>query len=75
MKTSLSPIFKTDHHRSLIAFNLSNKPRILSLDNLAASDFEVLVESSSEALLSGTIEGRSLRLNLAPLSGVALDLN
>jgi glycosidase len=59
---TLAYLRKTDHHRSLIAFNLSNKPRILSLDNLAASDFEVLVESSSEALLSGTIEGRSLRL-------------
>lgn len=72
---TLAYLRKTDHHRSLIAFNLSNKPRILSLDNLAASDFEVLVESSSEALLSGTIEGRSLRLKLAPLSGLALDLN
>lgn len=72
---TLSYLRKLDHHRSLIAFNFSNKPRILSLDNLSVSTFHLLVASSPEALLSGTFEGRTLRLKLAPLSGVALHLN
>ncbi|MDA9197374.1 hypothetical protein N9O52_04275 [Akkermansiaceae bacterium] len=71
---TLAYLRKTDHHQSLIAFNFSDKPRIVSLDNLAVSEFELLVESSPDALLSGTIEGRTLHLKLAPLSGVALHL-
>jgi glycosidase len=72
---TLSYLRKKDHHRSLIAFNLSNTPRNLSIDNLSISNFELLVASRPKALLTGTIEDRTLRLKLAPLSGVALQLN
>ena len=74
-KFTLSYLRVLGSHRSLIAFNFSNKPRIVSLDNLAVSEFELLVKSSPDALFSGTIEGRTLRLKLAPFSGVALHLN
>ena len=72
---TLAYLRKIDQHRSLIAFNFSNKPRTLSLDNQSVLSFELLVASRPEALLSGTIEARILRLKLAPLSGVALHLN
>ena len=72
---TLAYLRKIDQHRSLIAFNFSNKPRTLSLDNQSVLSFELLVASRPEALLSGTIEARILRLKLSPLSGVALHLN
>jgi glycosidase len=72
---TLAYLREIDQHRSLVAFNFSNKARTLSLDNQSVSSFELLVASRPEALLSGTLEARTLRLKLAPLSGVALHLN
>lgn len=63
------------HHRSAVAFNFSSKPRILSLNSVRVSSFNLLVASKPEALLSTRLQDQTLHLELAPLSGVAIHLD